>query len=133
MMSNNTTFQCYRDLTERQYSYSIRIDAITRIVQAVGSGLILVLLLLILGKRAFNSPAKRLGLSLIFAFSLSSLNRVLMVFYPHSLPLWLCIVTIALYCLGSTIILYLVALPVALLVQVSTPIFPEWCKRKIST
>lgn len=131
-MSNNTTFQCYGDLSQEQYKFTQLIDGIMRIIQVVGCGLTLVLLLLILKKRAFDSPAKRFGLPLIFAFSLSALNRVIMEFYQHSLPLWLCIVTIVLFCLGSTIILYLVALPVALLVQISAPLFPEWFKHNLS-
>ena len=36
------------------------------------------------------------------------------------------------YCLGSTVFLYLVALPIALLLQVSAPIFPERYRHKLT-
>ena len=131
-INNNTTFQCYNDLSAGQYKTTLFVDGVMRIIQTVGCGLALALLLLSFRKKALNSPAKRLGLSLIFAFSLSSLNRVVMEFYPYSLPAWLCIVTIILFCLGSTIILYLVVLPVVLLLQVAAPMFPEQGKRILS-
>ena len=120
-------------LQYEQYRISLFVDATTRIIQAFGCGLTFLLLLLLLRQKAFNNPAKRFGLSLIFAFSLSSLNRVMMELSPSHLPLWLCRIAMSLYCLGSTIILYLVALPVALLVQVSSPIFPEQYRQKISS
>ena len=133
MSSNNTTNNCY-GLPDRQYKIFLIIDKTTKIVQATLFGLSIVLLLIFLRKKAFNNPAKRFGLSLIVAFSLISFTNVAIELYPSTrLPRWLCVLTMALYSLGSTVILYLVALPVALLQQVSESIFTQnSCLHRIS-
>ena len=130
--NNSTSFQCF-NLPENRYYTVLLIDEVTRVLQGVLFGLSLLLLLALLRKKAFNNPAKRFGLLLIFTFSLASLTRAVLDLYPaSSLPQWLCVVTMVFYCLGSTVILYLVALPVALLLQVSAPIIPEGFRHKIT-
>ena len=135
MSSNNSTTvdsRCY-DLSNTQFETAFIIDATTRMLQVIVFGLTIVLLLVFLRKKAINNPAKRFGLSVIFTFSLASMNRVAIELYPaSSLPSWFCAVTMAVYCLGSTVILYLVALPIALLLQVSAPIFPERYRHKLT-
>ena len=129
--NNSTSFQC-SNLLENKYTVLL-INEVTRVLQGVFFGLSLLLLLALLRKKAFNNPAKRFGLLLMFTLSLFSLSRAVVYLYPaSSLPQWLCVVTMVFYCLGRTAILYLVALPVALLLQVSTPIIPEGFRHKIS-
>ena len=127
--NNSTSFQCF-NLPENKYYTVLLINGVMRVLLGMLFGLSLLLLLALLRKRAFNSPAKRFGLLLIFTFSLTSLT--IAVIDLSSLPQWLCVVTMVFYCLGSTVRLYLVALPVALLLQVSTPIIPEGFRHKIS-
>ena len=130
--NNTTTYQCY-DIRDSQLRIVLIVDATTRILQTLFCGLSILLLLIVLRKKAVNNPAKRFGLSVIFTLSLASLNRVVIELYPaNTLPPWLCVLTMAVYCLGSTVILYLVALPIALLLQVSAPIFSERYRRTIS-
>ena len=133
MSSNNTTYNCY-GLPDRQYKIVLVIVKTTRIVQATLFGLSIVLLLIFLRKKAFNNPTKRFGLSLIVAFSLASFTIVAIELYPSTpLPRWLCVLTMVLYSLGSTVTLYIVALSVALLLQVSEPIFTQSsCYHRIS-
>ena len=133
MSSNNTTYNCY-GLPDRQYKIVLVLVKTTRIVQATLFGLSIVLLLIFLRKKAFNNPTKRFGLSLIFAFSLISFTIVAIELYPSTrLPRLLCVLTMVLYSLGSTVTLYIVALPVALLLQVSEPIFTQSsCYHRIS-
>ena len=132
-MSNNTTNNCY-GLSHRQYKIFLIIDETTRIIHATLFGLSIVLLLIFLRKKAFNNPAKRFGLSLIVAFSLASFSIVTLELYPSTpLPRWFCVLSMALYSLGSTVRHYLVALLVALLLQVSEPIFTQSsCYNRIS-
>ena len=133
MSSNNTTYNCY-GLPDRQYKIVLVIVKTTSIVQATLFGLSILLLLIFLRKKAFNNPTKRFGLSLIFAFSLISFTDVAIELYPSTrLPRWLCVLSMALYSLGSTVTLYIVALTVALLLQVSEPIFTQSsCYHRIS-
>ena len=102
----------------------------TRILQASVFGLTIILLLMFLRRKVID---KRFRISVIFTFSLASANRVFIELYPaSSLPPGLCVITIAVYCLGSTVDFYLVALSVALLLQVSAPILPTRFRHRVS-
>ena len=135
MSSNNSTIvdsRCH-NLTNTKFKTALIVDATTRVLQVIVFALTIILILMFLRKKAINNPAKRFGLSFIFTFSLASVNRVVIELYPaSSLPSWFCAVTMTVYCLGSTVILYVVALSIALLLQVSTPIFPERYRHKLT-
>lgn len=129
---NNTTL-CL-SLSKRESQIIDIIDVSTRIVQILASGLAILYLLVYLRKKAVDNPAKRFGFSVIFTFGLASTNRVVLLLYPTTpLPPWICVITLTLYCVGSTVILYLVALPIALLLQVSAPIFPDRFRHKMAS
>ena len=120
---SNDTVQCNE--TQNEYRSTGLVLSIIGIIGAVICGLILASLLLILKKKSWESPVKRLGLALTIFIALSSLTSSLIdaVFY---LGISWCAVNVFLVSyLDMSILLYFSAVLVALLLQASVPIIPE--------
>ena len=129
--SNNTT--CYYKITGKKGVDNILVAAGVAVVVGAVFLLSLFSVLIFLRRKAFNNPAKRFGLSLIVAIWVLCVGTAVFLFYPaSSLPQWLCVVTMVFFCVGSTADFYLVALPAALLLQVSAPLMPETFCHKIT-
>ena len=121
-MSNNTV-QCNE--TQNQYRITSLTVGMIGIVGVILCGLILASLLLILKKKAWESPVKRLGLALTISTALSSLTYAAINLSTPS-PAGLCRVNVFFEaCWGTSTLLYFNTLLFALLLQVSAPIIPE--------
>ena len=72
---------CY-DISNTQFETTLIIDVTARMFQVILFGLIIILLLIFLRKKAIDNPAKRFGLSVIFTFSLASISVIVIELYP---------------------------------------------------
>ena len=132
-MSRSTNTTCYENIPDRGVDDILFATGVIYVVEGALFLLSLFSVLIFLRRKAFNNPAKRFGLSLIVAISVLCLDTGVITLYPaRSLPQWLCVVAMLLFCSGTTILLYLVALPTALLLQVSAPIIPESVRHKVT-
>ena len=125
-MSNNTV-QC--NGTQSQYRSTGLVLSIIGILGIIICGLILAFLLLILKKKAWESPVKRLGLALTISITLSSLTSSLIfaliyIFTPLAIS-WCAVNVFFASYWDMSILLYFSAVLVALLLQASVPIIPE--------
>ena len=121
-MSNNTV-QCNE--TQNQYRLTSLTVGMIGIVGVILCGLILASLLLILKKKAWESPVKRLGLALTISLAIYLLtNAASNLSTPP--PAGLCRVYVFFnVCWSTLFLLYFNTLLFALLLQVSAPIIPE--------
>ena len=121
-MSNNTV-QCNE--TWSQYRPTILAVGVIGIIGVILCGLILASLLLILKKKAWESPLKRLGLALTISFAIYLLTCAAINLSTPS-PAGLCKVYVFFdACWRTLFLLYFNTLLFALLLQVSAPIIPE--------
>ena len=121
-MSNNTV-QCNE--TQSQDESAILALGVIEIIGVSLCGLILAAVLLILKKKAWESPVKRLGLALTISFAIYLLTTAAINFSTPS-PAGLCKVYVFFdACWGTLFFLYFNTLQFALLLQVSAPIIPE--------
>ena len=129
--SNNTT--CYDKVPKGGFDDFLIASGVAYVVGGAIFLLSFLSILIFQRRKAFNNPAKRFGLSLIVAIWIFCLDSALIKLYPaRSLPQWLCVVTMLLYCSGSTITLFIIALLTAVLLQVSAPIIPESVRHKVT-
>ena len=121
-MSNNTV-QCNE--TWSQYRPTILAVGVIGTIGVILCGLILASLLLILKKKAWKSPVKRLGLALTISFAIYLLTSAAINLSTPP-PAGLCTVYVFFDACWSTLsLLYFNTLLFALLLQVSAPIIPE--------
>ena len=130
-MCNNTAFQCV-NLTQEQCTAVALVIGIVDLVISVISLSLLLCLLLILKRKAWNSPVKRLSLIIATSIGLSELVYASVELYNDFLPvLWCQVFYMFSFCFVFSIILYLTVLVSILLFQIGAPIIPEHWKQKL--
>ena len=130
-MCNNTAFQCV-NLTQEQCTEVALVIGIVNLVISVISLSPLLCLLLILKRKAWNSPVKRLSLIITTSIGLSELVYASVKFYNDFLPvLWCQAFDMFSSYFVFSIILYLTGLVSILLFQIGAPIIPEHWKQKL--